>query len=492
MTVVQPTGARPSEGALTLVEKLAAAALVCVAAVGLLHRLTGDAATGAVASVALLAFLVVGQGALRVRERLLLTTGLVLTAVLIVLDGAAAADTIWRGLEQATFLAAFMVLIGILKDAAVTSTSLRELGRYVTRQPPSRRYGAVALGSAALTALANVGALALLAPLIQAGVAAGRDAGDAPEISAIKERRQICAAQRGFAVVIMWSPTTVTQALLITMFPGADPTTVLLTGLGLALSWLVVGWLEDVLRWRTALRALARKGQMPQRRPPLPAPRRAITDLATVVAALLVLVLAVSQVLDTAVVPALMMVAPLLTLAWIATQNVHHGRPAMLAEVRRRIGTIATRTLPQSSPEAVTLAAAGYIGTMLAAIVPPEAIAWTLEFGPLGRFLVVASLPLAIILLAQFALTPIVVSVFVATAFHELGALPAEPHVMILALAAGWALSLTASQFTAGPLVLRRVSGIDGRSLSWGWNWAYNIAAYLTAVAFLGVLTAFG
>ncbi len=460
-----------------------------MAVFGLAHRLSGDLWTMRIAIVSLLAFLAVGQGAIQTRERILIAVAVILTVVDLSVDPSAPA-TITGALAQASFLAAFMILIGVLKDAAVTSASVRDLGEYVTRQKPSRRYGAIATGAHTLTALTNVGALALLTPLIQAGVAAGRAAGDPPFISAIKERRQITAMQRGFAVVIIWAPTTVTQALLITMFPGAAATTILVAGLGLAILWMGVGWLEDLVRWRATLKTLTQTGGLPQRRPPLPAPRGAMADLVAVILALLVAVVVAAQAFDTEVVPALMMVAPLVTVGWIATQNAGLGARAA-GVVRRRAVGLLTRTVPQSAPEAVTLAAAGYVGAMLAAVVPPEAVAWTLEFGPVGQFAVVAVLPIAIVALAQVAVTPIVFSVFIASAFADLGALPGPPALMILSIAAGWSLSLTCSPYTAGPLILRRLSGLDPFDLAWGWHWAYNAAAYLTLVAYLGVVAAF-
>ncbi|MCZ6455518.1 MAG: hypothetical protein O6909_14870, partial [Alphaproteobacteria bacterium] len=51
-----------------------------------------------------------------------------------------------RALNQASFLAAFMILLALLRDGAVTSDAVLGVGRYLTRQPPGRRYAAITVG----------------------------------------------------------------------------------------------------------------------------------------------------------------------------------------------------------------------------------------------------------------------------------------------------------------------------------------------------------
>ena len=205
-------------------KRLTAVTLTLLAVCGLALRMTGDAVVAVVAVSLLLAFLVVGQALISTRERILVGAAIVLAVIgwLVLPDPG---EVMWGGIQQSCFLAAFMVLIGILREPAKTSIAIDKLGQYLTRQPPSRRYVALTVGSAVLAALANIGALALLAPLIQAGVSAAKAGGDTPDITAIKERRQYAATLRGFALVVMFSPTTVTQALLGDLFPGEAQTT---------------------------------------------------------------------------------------------------------------------------------------------------------------------------------------------------------------------------------------------------------------------------
>ncbi|WP_075222572.1 hypothetical protein [Acuticoccus yangtzensis] len=482
-----PAPSAPADPPLAPLKRLTAITLALLAVFGLATRVTGATWIAAVAAVLLVVFLAVGQPLISRRERTLATA-----AILLGLLGLALLDdpfaVMWAGVQQSCFLASFMVLIGIMREPAKTSLAIDNLGRYLTRQPPSRRYGAIAIGAAVLAALANVGALALLAPLVQAGVSAAKDAGDTPEITAIKERRQYSATLRGFALVVMFSPTTVTQALLNDLFPGADPSMVLLSGFLLALTWLVIGWSEDQLEGRVIRRGLLRTGTLPQRRPPLPMPLTALRDLSLIVAALIASAVLITNTFHTEVVPALMMTTPFLTVIWLTTQNAGLPPRARAATVGLRIEGIVMRALPSSAPEAVTLASAGFIGTMLGALIPTDALAFTLGTGAAGHILIIAAMPVVVLLAAQIALTPIVVAVCLAASYQALGELPVSPLAMVLSLSVGWALSLTASQYTAAPLILSRLTRIHTFTLSWGWNWIYNLSVYVASVTFISAL----
>ncbi|RAI04125.1 hypothetical protein DLJ53_06660 [Acuticoccus sediminis] len=468
-------------------KRLTAITLFLTAVFGLAARITGHFETSAIAAVLLVTFLLVGQALITTRERVLATAAVILAIIgIFVLPDPGA--VMWKGIQQSCFLAAFMVLIGIMREPASTSLAIDHLGQYLTRQPPSRRYGAIAIGSAVLAALANVGALSLLAPLIQAGVNAAKAAGDTPDVTAIKERRQYAATLRGFAIVVMFSPTTVTQALLGNLFPGASHSAILVFGFTLAMIWLAIGWAQDQIEGRAISRGLSMAGALPQRRPPLPLPKRAVRDLAIVVAVLIAAAGILAPAMHIEVVPALMLTAPFLTVAWIATQNARLPARERAAMVAHRMGRIVMRSLPRSAPEAMTLASAGFIGTMLGALLPTDALAWTLGLGPAGKVLIIAAVPALIILAAQIALTPIVVGVCLAASYQALGALPISPLAMVMSLSVGWALSLTASQFTAAPLILSRLTGIPTLRLSWGWNWVYNLSVYAASVIFIGTI----
>jgi hypothetical protein len=106
------------------------------------------------------AFCVVGQEFFGRRERLLLGVSPGLTLLEFWRD-AGAARTALSALDRAAFLAAFMLLLGVLRAAAQTSPAVLACGTHLTRQPPRRRYVSVALGAHMLGTMLNMGALSL-------------------------------------------------------------------------------------------------------------------------------------------------------------------------------------------------------------------------------------------------------------------------------------------------------------------------------------------
>jgi hypothetical protein len=233
---------------------------------------TGTQIAALASAACYVAFIVSGQKHFRMRERILLVLAASLTvaATQLSADYAAMID---RGLVQAAFLAAFMVLLALLREGATTSDAVLGVGRYLTRQPPGRRYLAISAGGHALGIFLNFGALSLLGPLIQRGLREGADTADR-HLTAIREQRQISALARGFSWIIVWSPTAVTQALVPTVVVGAQQSRIALIGFGVTLAVLTAGWVEDRWRGARARARLAAEGQPPAQVVTVPFPRR--------------------------------------------------------------------------------------------------------------------------------------------------------------------------------------------------------------------------
>ena len=462
-----------------------AALLTLTALSALFESFSGLHDASLVSVAALLGATVVGLPRMGARERLLLTVSLAVGGwvALSVPDAGAA---IYEALDRAAFLAAFMLLLAVLRDGAQSSADVEACGAWLTRQPPARRYGAIATGSHVLFLLINIGTLSLLAPLIRAGIRDSQAAGDDPEVVAAKERRQHSAQIRGWACAIIWAPTTVTQAVLASLFPEADARIVLAGGIGWAVLALLAGMGEDRLRFADLSRRMAARG-VQTRRPPLPAPREALAGIAVVCLGLGGVALGVSLWAGVGVVTALMLGAPVLTLVWIFRQGRAKGRSHAdaLYETARRGKRIVTRTTPESAPEAYTLAFAGFIGAMAAALVPPGVLGETAAAIPAWTLLMIP--PLAMCIGVQFALTPMLFAVFFGQALAS-GPLPVDPALLVLSMGGGWCLAMTCSPFGAGALVLSRATGLSAAKLTWGWNLPYTGLAALLLAGWLALL----
>ncbi len=463
---------------------------VMVALMGLeLVRLYAESSDAALAArVLLLALPLLALRALRAREAYLLSVAALVLLLLWFGAGAIPEDSlavVIRGLDRAAYLASFILLMGLLREGAVTSPAVLECGSYVTLQPPRRRFLAVFTGSHLFSVLINLGSLSLLAPIIQRGVRRGLAPG-APldEIARVRERRQLSAALRGFAWFLVWAPTAVTQAVLPTLIPGIDAGRLMGIGLVVALVMLLVSWAEDLLRWWPLRRRLRAAGTLP-----VPSdrafPGTAFRDLGAVCGLLFGLTLALAWLCRVSIVSGVMLAAPMTLCVWLLAQQENPRLAGALIRLRE-IGTVA---LPGAVREAISLGCAGFIGTLAAQLVPADraAVALALDSLPAWGFLL--ALSVLVWLGGQVALSPITMAVFLGSVVAELTVLPVEPTLAALAIAAGTAICTTGAPFASGTLMLSRASGYSGVTLTWRWNLAYTAVTTLVLAALYAFLT---
>jgi hypothetical protein len=145
--------------------------------------------------------------------------------------------------------------------------------------------------------------------------------------------------------------------------------------------------------------------------------------------------------------------------------------------------------LPSFQREAVSLAAAGFIGTVAAALVPAGQVAAALSVEQMPGWVFLSLLSLAIWVGGQIALSPITTAVFLGSLVTELGTLPVDPTSVVLAIAAGTAICTIGAPFASGTLMLARASGYSGVELTWKWNLLYTLATMVVLAAVYAVLT---
>ncbi len=427
------------------------------------------------AMVLLLGVPVIAWRRLRLREAYLLSFCFVLL-VLAWLYDPEPLDLVLHGLERSSFLAAFILLMGLLREGGITSPAVLQCGTYVTQQPPQWRFLAVFMGSHFFSVLINLGSLSLLAPIIQRGVRGDdRQREDLDEIALVRERRQLTALLRGFAWILVWAPTAVTQAILPTLVPGVDAARLITIGLGVAVLMLAVSLAEDALRWWPLRRRLRSSGRLPQRQH-LPLPRAALLRLAAVSALLFGLTLLFTRWGGVLLVGGVMLAAPIVLLVWVVMQQPARGAARYAAAVKR-LGSVTTVGLPSFVREVVSLGAAGFIGTLAAALVPADDIAAALSVADMPGWIFLSLLSLLVWLGGQVALSPITTAVFLGSLVTELGVIPVDPTSAVLAIAAGTAICTVGAPFASGTLMLARASGYSGVELTWRWNLAYTFVS---------------
>ena len=407
------------------------------------------------AFVSMVAVVPLSAHRLGIREAYLLTLCVTLTTLIVWLhpEPLAAAYT---ALDQAAFLMAFILLVGLMQQAAMTSQAILECGMFLTKQRAGRRYFALFGGTHIMTQLFNLGVVSLLAPLIRRGTE-GADA-----LNPLRERRQLNAMLRGFAWGVVWSPTAVAPLVLATLLPDAKRGPWIAAGFVIAMVVMMVGYMEDRWQWR------AYRPSADSVRPAFPA--RAYGDFAIVCAVLVVLTVGAMWSFDGSVVFGLMVASPLILVGWLMVQ-----KRGDTGEVGTRLNEIAFGHLPAAAPLAVTLACSGYVGRAAAALIPAAEWADTLGLETWPGWLFLLSLSVGVAALSQFALSPIMMAVFFGSLIASVPVLPADVTWAALAISCGWALSMTISPFATVILMVAQSTGHTGREMAWKWNWRFSL-----------------
>ena len=399
---------------------------------------------------------------------LTLLAGLLTLGLLLRPDGW---DAFLFALDRAAFFAAFIFLVTLLKEAAQRSKSVLELGTYMTRQPQGRRYYSLAVGGHVMGVLLNFGAISLLTPLIQRGARAmAAQSGQGPDHAKRQEQQQITALLRGFSWMIMWSPTALTQAVLFTSFPGANAAVVIPLGVGASVVMVLIGRVLD--------RRIGRLSRaMPQADPPA-FPKPAALRFGSICILLIVSTFTMLVYASVSAAVALMLVAPIVMIAWIFGQNRVADRDRALAATLANLHEIFIRSAKDPARSAYLLGAAGFIGVAAAKLAPVAEVAAQLNISAIPVWVFLTSLPILITLGGQIALSPIMMVVFLSAVINELPALPADPNLIVYALGAGWALSMSASPNASATLLISAITKIPPTTLTWRWNGAYSLVCF--------------
>lgn len=377
-------------------------------------------------------------------------------------------------LNKAAFFAAFIYLVTLLKEAAARSDSVLKLGTYLTKQPPGRRYYSLAFGGHAMGVLLNFGAISLLTPLIQRGAKTA----STPQQAADQEQQQISALLRGFSWMIMWSPTALTQAVLFSAFPQIDLVVVIPLGLISAFVMIMLGRFENRISWRKTTQSNSSEPQS--------LPIRAAIRFSVVCLLLICLTGGVVFFANVSAAIALMLVAPFVMIIWVFEQEYSFNLISAFSNTGRSLSQILGQSSAMLGRSAVTLGAAGFIGEAAARLAPIDVLANYLEVLNVPSWLLLISLPVIINLCGQIALSPILVVVFLSSVINQLPVLPADPNLIVFALGAGWALSMTASPNASATLLISGISGIAPTTLTWRWNGVYALMCFAVfSVAFV-------
>lgn len=426
-------------------------------------------------TLALLAYLGIEWRRLMLVSRVLLAVSAALAALVVLRFDTGILLTAAR---RMTLLPAFLAVLSLLRAAASLSPAVAAAGRHLVAQPPSRRYLALVIGGNLFGMLLNLGGLVLLLDMIKRANTLEAAGGD-PTVLAWRERRMSVAALRGFSAIPLWSPLGIALNLILAIL-GLGWTDVAPAGLLAAIGFALLGWAFDLLTAPKGLRAQ-------------PAPReerggRALVQVAGHVTALFLVTLAGELAFDAAFQTVLMFVVPLYAAGWVLAQTISSGTRRPVAGSAVQLYRRGVAQFPFFANETAAFAAAGFLGTVLAVIVPREPVQAALAAVSAPPGMVAAALALMVFGLAFLGLNPMISVSILAGTVSAVGVPGLSPQLLALALGGAWACTVGFGPWQPSMIMTAGLLGRTPWEIGLVWNGPYAATAILLWMAVLVLL----
>ncbi|MBC7951962.1 MAG: hypothetical protein H7Z12_09135 [Rhodospirillaceae bacterium] len=376
---------------------------------------------------------------------------------------------------QAAAIIGLFAALGFLREAAETSPLIQRCGELMVRQPPGRRYAVLALGSHLIGVVLNFGVLSLLGTMVMRGNTAEAAGGDT-RIVAVRSQRMLSAILRGFATITIWSPLSVSFAVVQTAVHGLAWWPLL--GIQIGLNWLLLA-----LGWAVDRATFPRVTHMHQ-----PTDWRPLLALSVLVGAVVVTAVAVAELLSVRMVVGAMVVVPPAALVWLWAQ---HRR---IVPALKHLGRQLTKSMPGFRDEVAMIGGAMFLGIVVTAFVPPQETARLIAMAHLPPAMLLVVLSWSVMLFAQIGLSQIITVTLLGGALTNLSDLGVPPLAMASGLMGAWALSVCSTPVGAAVLTVARLGGVEMSVVARQWNGRFVLAGALVLalwlVALLGILDA--
>jgi len=445
-----------------------------------LARITGDIDLASwPARLTLVAYLI-GQW----RDQSTLARCLLLVGLSVALGVATLHDTpapiLAAALDRFCFFATFVAALGMLRVAALRSRLIRQAGKALIRQRPTQRYPILAAGTGLFGVIVNIGVLSLFGALIKRSNTL-RAAGGHESIRRTRERRMMLAMLRGFALVPLASPLSITVAVILSNMPHLTWLDLAPAALPTAALVFLLGWLFDWLQ-RPKPTGLA----LPETEP---ASLASFGHFILLALAITCSVFAVAALFGLTLPVAVLIACPLSSFVWLALQRQRLGGGT---GARRAAGLLARHSrliFGANRVEIAVLGGSGFLGALITPLIDTEQLsALLIATGLHGPAAAVAAM-LVVVAFAQCGLNPIVTATLLLGVLPDPASIGVHPVLLAVALMSAWALAMLSSPFTAVMLIL---SGLTGRSvyaITWGWNGLFFILTVGVLCIWLFVLS---
>ena len=383
-------------------------------------------------------------------------------------------DLVLTALGRAAFFAFFLTSLNFLQFAAGRSPMVQRSGEVLVMQPPGRRYIVLTFGAAMFSALLNLGTVGLLGTMIVKGVGSDGSA-EADRIANIRRKRMTLAMMRGFCSLPMWSPITVTIALITASIPELTWAGMVIYSAPMAVLFLLMGWLMDRRAYPARPATAA-----PQTPPPL----SGLLPLMAIVVLVPLGAFGLARVLETNLITALLLFVPFVSVGWMALQNLSGGPSAAATRVVRELRDGLLPALPDIRSEIGLFSCSAFIGVMITASVDTVALGHAvLSLGLAADTLLMLS-AWVVVGLSVMGVSPIISVTILAGTLPNLGMLNIDPIAVGVTLLVVWTICVNLTPFSAAVRFSARMIDVPPARLGLRWNLGFGVAA-------LGILSVF-
>ena len=393
------------------------------------------------------------------------------------------AGLIITGFERGVFMTAFLIFLGFIRAAADGSDIVRRCGTFLLSQKPGKRYSAFWTGGTLFGAIISVGSLNLFGSMVSAANTLESAGGD-ERVRRTRAQRSTMALLRGFTSSLLWSPMSITLAVVLKSLPGVPWAPVLSIGAGIALLQLAMGWLIDRLSFPAP-----RSGV-----PVLQSGERWTVFLFPVLLIALIFTIGSSLERSAGVTLAtgVMTGAPLVTILWLAFQGLRRSTVLAPVHVVSRLGRFARDVIPNYRMEVTILSTAGFAGAVIAGFLTPEMVAQALAWSGTPAFLFPA-LVIALVIVGGFlGLNAIITVMILGGALPDPAAFGVSPVILAVAYLAAWGLTVGSSPVAMSTLIIGNLNQRSGATVGFIWNGWYTLSGYLAASLVLGIAVSGG
>ncbi len=381
--------------------------------------------------------------------------------------------------NSVAFFSFLLIALGVLKDAALTSNSIRLTGLALLEQKPTRRYAMLTVTAHILGILMSLGSVNLLGTMVQQGLSHNSKAID-PRIEQARKRRMMMAVMRGFCSIPLWAPTSVTIALLVTTIPKLQWTDILPYGLYITLAMLLFGAWLDYIKAPKNLRHL------------VPAISSDLSDLKVslpigiVVITLAILSAALIVATPLRPISTVLISAPIVSAAWIFMQFHHRHNKTISAQLTvRRFQKQVFQRLPLQRSEILFFACSIAIGRLLLSVLDLDWIAVQLAYLNMSPTSILISASWTIILCSFVFINPMISVTVMAGVLSKLPGVESMPVTIALVMMVTWTIVIGISPFTAVMRVGAKLIDVSPVQLGLEWNGWFSVIVLVVLDVFI-------